>query len=213
MVQAPAVDLVSQHILEIRLLVVLHLDESDVLPVVPPAEQLVGEAPSLRERVHDAWSERESNSGSNHALAPLQRAVRPPCTSLRSRTASPRAAGTPRGPDSAGTRRPDPWGIRRHGRGGGRERVNNPSRSSLSIARLHLQAAGLRVRRMAPVEGARTLARLVEMGAVLEHCVEPARHRNPGLLHQSRARVSGSSASRSRCSDAGPVLPAAGVRP
>ena len=84
------------------------------------------------------------------------------------------------------------FSFARHGRHGcscRRIRVNNNEQVQLVHCALHLQPAGLRVRRMAPEKHAAKVRILVDEFVFLHDAVDPARHCDARLAHHGRRGV------------------------
>jgi len=83
------------------------------------------------------------------------------------------------------------FGLARHGghrrRGATGYGIDHHQQVELVHGPLHLQAARLRVGRMAPIEHAAQVAVLIDEFVFLQHTVDPARHRDAGLAHHARA--------------------------
>jgi hypothetical protein len=150
----------------------------DLLHLVVLAE-LLAEAQAVGELLHDHVVAAAFPQRLDHLLAPLERAVR-------------RGDGTAgfelraRGQQVDGAVLVEVVrvaGHGRHGRRGRRVRVDHHEQVELVHGPLHLEAACLRVGRMAPIEHAAQVRVLVDQLVLLEHAVDPARHGDAGLGH------------------------------
>ena len=144
--------------------------------------QFLREAELLGQLVHDHVVGAALPQRLDDLLAPLERAVR-----RRARTAGLELRAGRQQVDGAVL--VQVFGLarhRRHRRRGAGEGVDHDQQVELVQRLLHLEAAALRVRRVAPEEQAAQVAFLVDQLVLLEHAVDPARHRHAGLGHHAR---------------------------
>ena len=181
-----AVDFVRERVLHRRLVVAaLRLHHAQILLAVLPAEELVLEAELLGEGQHDRLVGARLEQRIDHLLAPLEGAVGSRARSLgfELRRCRQQIHAAP------GLLLHAVDGHRRHRGGGRRIRVDDDHHVEHLHRLDHLEAAGLRVRRVAPVHHCADVRILVDVLVLLHHAVDPARDRHAGLAHHPRGEA------------------------
>ena len=162
-------------------------------------EHLISKAELLGELVHDRLIGERLKERLNDLVTPLQRAVR--------RRHRPVGLELRRGRqqiDAILT-------IRQHRRVG-RIRIDDNEKIELLHRLLHLDPAGLRIRRMTPEHHGPEIIRLVYLALVLKDAIDPARHRNAFRLHQLLRGEAAEDIVIIDIPNPGPMLPRAGLQ-
>ncbi len=179
-----AIDLVRERVLHRGLVVAaFRLRHPEVLLAVLLSEELILETELSRESQHDRLVGARLEQRIDDLLAPLQRPVRRGARALglELRRGRQQVHAAP------GLLLHAFHGHRRHRGGGRRIRIDDDHHVEHLHRLDHVQAAGLRVRRVAPVDHRADVGILIDVLVLLHHAVDPARDREAGLAHHSRS--------------------------